>query len=355
MMMGCILDFNLSGNRVLIFSFYVKLKILKFKALLFLLLIGTGSFAQSVSEKDAVMSRLNYIDVVPEGLLSKRALVLYDESLTKKELEETQKAFQQTGIDAVAYVVTDYVLAGPDPLRAFVTYLSNRGVDFLIFFEKKKDYSITFVRYNNTKDLVDVSAPAWKQSHNFLKEMLQMTFRLAISNQKKQNLLINEYPETDVPIKYFIGRRNETFTSDVKSFKIAVVKWGNEKADAELEQILKESFPVKYELVDAKVEERELGSRGFRTVLRFVHTRGSVAKEILGYDLTQLARSLSTVYYVNGEADIKTIPANETVYKFYVKHIEYGNIFMGKGWDADITWQDALKNHLQAMRQALQF
>lgn len=302
-----------------------------------------------------MLSRLNYVDVVPEGLLSKRAVILYDESLTVKELEETQKAFQQTGIDAVAYIITDRVLAGPDPLRAFATYLTNRSVDFLIFFEKPKDYTITFVRYNNTKELVDLSASAWKQTNSSLTEMLKTIYRFAISNQKRQNLLINEYPETDVPLKYFIGRRNEAFTLDAKSFKIAVVKWGNEKADAELEEILKEYFPVKYELVDPKLEERELGSKGFRTVLRFVHTRGSVAKEILGYDLSQLAKSLSTVYFVNGEADVKTIPANQTVYKFYVKHIEYGNIFLGKGWDADITWQDALKNHLQAMREDLKF
>jgi len=335
--------------------FYFKLKILKIKAFVFLLLIVSCSFAQPVTEKTAVLNRLNYLDVVPAGLLSKRSLVLYDESITLKELEETQKVFQQTGIDAVAYVITDNVLAGPDPLRAFTTYLTNRGVDFLIFFQKEKDYSLTFVRFNNTRDLVDVSAPAWKQTHSSLAEMLQITFRMAITNQKKQNLLINDYPETGVALKYFIGRRNETFTSDVVSFKIAVPRWGDEKADAELEQILKEHFPVKYELVDPKIEERELGNRGFRTVLRFVHTRGIVAKTILDYDLTQIANSLSTVYYVNGEADVKTIPASQTIYKFYIKHIEYGNIFMGKGWDADITWQDALKNHLQAMREALKF
>jgi hypothetical protein len=354
-MTDCILDFDLLCNRVSVFSFYVKFGILKIKALSLLLLISIGSYAQPVSEKDAVLSRLNYLDVIPEGLLSKRALVLYDASLSQKELEETQKAFQQTGIDAVAYVMTDRVLAGPDPLKVFTTYLTSRAVDFLIFFGKEKDYSLTFVRFNNTKDLVDISAPAWKQANSSLSEMLMTIFRFTVSTQKKQNLLVNEYPETDVPLKYFIGRRNETFTSDVKSFKIAVAKWGDEKADAELEQILKEYFPVKYELVDSKLEERELGSRGFRTVLRFVHTRGSAAKEILGYDLTQLAKSLSTVHYVNGEADVKTIPASTTVYKFYVKHIEYGNIFLGKGWDADITWQDALRNHLQAMRESLQF
>lgn len=302
-----------------------------------------------------MLSRLNYLDVVPEGLLSKRALVLYDESISVKELEETQLIFQQTGIDAVAYVITDYVLAGPDPLKAFTAYLTNRAVDFLIFFEKDKDYSLTFVRYNNTKDLVDLSAPAWKQKNKSLPELLKTTYRFAISNQKKQNLLINDFPETDVPLKYFTGRRNETYTNDAVSFKIAVTRWGNEKADAELEQILKDYFPVKYELVDAKTDERDLSNRGIRTVLRFVHTRGSVAKEILGYDLSQLASSLTTVHYVNGEADLKTIPANQTIYKFYVKHIEYGNIFLGKGWDADITWQDALKNHLQAMRESLKY
>jgi uncharacterized phage-like protein YoqJ len=321
----------------------------------FLFLFSLGASAQPSTEKDVVLSRLNYLDVLPEGLLSKRAIVLYDESISKKELEETQRAFQQTGIDAVAYIITDHVLAGPDPLKTFTTYLTSRAIDFLIFFDKGKEYSLTFVRYNNTKDLVDISAPAWKQTNSSLTEMLTTLFRFAISNQKKQNLLINDYPETDVSLKYFIGRRNETFTSDAVSFKIAVTKWGDEKADAELAQILKDHFPVKYELVDPKLEERELGNRGFRTVLRFVHTRGSVAKEILGYDLSQLANSLSTVYFVNGEADIKTIPANQTIYKFYVKHIEYGNIFLGKGWDADITWQDALKNHLQAMRESLKF
>jgi uncharacterized phage-like protein YoqJ len=321
----------------------------------FLFLFSLCANAQPSTEKDAVLSRLNFLDVMPEALLSKRAIVLYDESISNKELEETQRAFQQTGIDAVAYIITDHVLAGPDPLKTFTTYLTSRAIDFLIFFDKGKEYSLTFVRYNNTKDLVDISAPAWKQTNSSLTEMLTTLFRFAISNQKKQNLLVNDYPETDVSLKYFIGRRNETFTSDAVSFKIAVTKWGDEKADAELAQILKDHFPVKYELVDPKLEERELGNRGFRTVLRFVHTRGSVAKEILGYDLSQLANSLSTVYFVNGEADIKTIPANQSIYKYYVKHIEYGNIFLGKGWDADITWQDALKNHLQAMRESLKF
>jgi hypothetical protein len=141
----------------------------------------------------------------------------------------------------------------------------------------------------------------------------------------------------------------------VKSFKVAVPKFGNEKDDAVLEQLLKEYFPVKYELVDPVLTERELESKGFITVLRFVHTRGIVAKQILDYDLSQMATSIASVAMVNGEAQLKTIPAEETIYKFYIKHLEYGNLFLGNKWDADRTWQAALANHLQLMRMDLKY
>jgi hypothetical protein len=58
---------------------------------------------------------------------------------------------------------------------------------------------------------------------------------------------------------------------------------------------------------------------------------------------------------VNGEPQIKTIPIEVPVYKFYIKHLEYGNIFLGNKWDADQTWQVALANHLQLMRLDLKY
>jgi hypothetical protein len=311
--------------------------------------------AQSVTEKDKLVGRFAITAQIPDKLLSTRSVVLYDETLALQELEETQKMFQQAGIDAVAYFITDHVLAGPDPEKSFATYLINRGIEYLIFMEKEKDYAMTFVPFNKTIEFVDPNAPAWRQSNSSFHELLKTIYRMTVSNLKKQNLLINEYPETETGLKYFNSRRYENFTNDAKAFRIAVPRWGNEKADEALEEILKTHFPVKYELVDPKLDERELSKAGYITVLRFVHTRGSVAKKILGYDLTQLAKSLTTVYYKDGQADLKTIPANQVVYKFYVKHIEYGNIFLGKGWDADITWEDALKNHLMAMRETLQF
>ena len=292
---------------------------------------------------------------VPDKLLSMRSIVLFEKDISQSELEETQKMFQQTGIDAIAYFSTSRVLAGPDPNMAFTKYLVTRGVGYLVFFEKGKEYSFTFVPFNNTRELVNNGDAAWRESHASLTELLRNVYRAAIYSQKKQNLLINDVPETDVELKVFNSRRAENFTNDVKSFKVAVPKWGDEKADAELEQILKENLPGKWELVDPKLEERELSNRGFITVLLFIHTEGEEARNILDYDPAQLAKALTSVVYVNGETDLKTIPANQVIYKYYFKHIEYGNIFLGKGWDADLTWQDALRNHLLGMREALKF
>jgi len=326
---------------------------------LFLLILSILSFslhAQPAYEKDALLSRLSFTESVPEELLATRSIVLYDQGITQKDLEETQQAFQQTGIDAIAYFVTDFMLAGADPEKAFAQYLTSRNVSFLIFLTKdNQQYSLIFTRFNNTSDFVEPAASAWRQTGTVLKDVLLTIYRLALSNQKKQNFLINDFPETEIPIKYFTGRRNETYTAMVKSFKVAVPKFGNEKADAELEQILKEHFPVKYELVDPSLSESDLSSRGFITVLRFVHTRGLVAKKILDYDISQMANSIASVVVVSGEAELKTIPAEETIYKFYIKHLEYGNLFLGNKWDADTSWQAALVNHLQLMRQDLKY
>jgi hypothetical protein len=337
------------------FRYFCKSCFLKYLQVIIFFLIAFVAAAQPANEKELILKRVTITNAVPDKLLSTRSIVLYDDSYTEAELIEAQKMFQQTGIDAVAYFSTNHVLAGPDPNKALTTYLINRAITYLIFFEKSKDYAFTFVPFNNTSGFASEGASAWKESHASLTELLRNVYRATLNTQKKQNLLINEYPETDVELIAFKSRRFESFSNDAKSFKVAVPRWGNEKADAELEQILKQYFPVKYELVDPNLEERELTNRGFITILRYVHTDGKEAKNILGYDLTQITKSLTSIVYVNGEADLKTIPASQTVFKYYLKHIEYGNIFLGKGWDADLTWQDALRNHLQAMREVLKF
>jgi hypothetical protein len=84
-----------------------------------------------------------------------------------------------------------------------------------------------------------------------------------------------------------------------------------------------------------------------------VHTRGSVAREILGYDTSKPESAYVSITYPDGTAQMKNISADTPIYKFYFKHIDSGNVFLGTKWDADVTWQQALKNHLVAFKTEL--
>ena len=320
----------------------------------FFLSYSVVSFAQPSQEEDKLTAKLNFGSSLPAGILAQRAIVLYEIASTDKELQDVQKYFQQAGIDAVAYMDVDYVLSGVDPSRMFSNYFSTRVIKFLILLQKKNDqYQIIITEYNGATTYVDKEHASWKQSNTSLHELMQTVYRFAISSESKKNFLISDVPETGIPIGFYRGKRDEKFSGDARQFKTAIPRFGNEADDKELETFLKENLPTKYDLVDPELSDAQLEEKGYRLVLRYIHTRGDAARNILGYDVTQTASSLSTNYYDDGAPKIKTIRAKQMIYKFYLKNTEYGNVFLGTKWDADETWQDALKNHIRALRSEL--
>jgi len=328
----------------------------QFLFLLFLLLSFLPGNSQPSSEEDKLTKNLNFGSDLPPGLLAGRSLVLYEQAYTTTELQEAQKYFQQTGIDAINYLDIDYVLAGPDPSRTFFNYFNNRNIKFLIVLQKNdKEYLCIITEYSGTMEFADKAHRSWKQSHASFLELLRTIYRFAISTQKKANFLINDVPEIGFDLRFFREEPAQRFTGDLRTFKSAIPRWGNEQDDKELEALVKEKFPLKCELVDANLTDTELANKGYRLVLRFVHTRGDAARDILGYDVTQTAGSLLSSYFVNGESKVKTVPSKKMIYKFYFKNTEYGNIFLGNKWDADETWQDALRNHILGLRSELKF
>ena len=143
------------------------------------------------------------------------------------------------------------------------------------------------------------------------------------------------------------GRRAEFFSLDMKVDKLAVPKFGNESMDRELDEFLKANYISGYSLTDPNTEEKDLRKQGMPYVLCYVHTRNAAAKQILGYDMTKSESALASVTYPNGALQLKTIPAETSVYKFYLRHIDSGNVYLGTKWDADVTWQEALRNHVK--------
>lgn len=325
--------------------FYLKVSFVRFILFFVLTFSLPCLYGQGV---ESLFSKLKPGETVPADLLASRSVVFYDFSFESEEIETIQKSFQQTGIDAVLYYANDIIVAGRDVTPVLVNYLITREIKYLIFLEKGiGSYIITITAFNNKADFVDAGQSAWKVKHNNLKEMLGYIYGTALSSQKKKNFLINDIPEVGEIPNIINGRRAEFFSLDMKVDKLAVPKFGNESMDRELDEFLKSNYISTYVLTDPNADEKELRKQGIPYVLCYVHTRNAAAKQILGYDMTKSESALASVTYPNGALQLKTIPSETPVYKFYLRHIDSGNVYLGTKWDADVTWQDALRNHVK--------
>jgi hypothetical protein len=295
-----------------------------------------------------------FTDTAPADLLATRSVVFFSGDYSDQELEETQKGFQQIGIDAVAYFEEDKVLAGKDVSKVYAEYLVSRDIKYILLFEKTQGaYVLIATAFNGKSSFFDNGQPAWKVQQTKHHEWLQSIYRDSWLNQKKQNFLINDIPERQISLTVIAGRRSEFFAVDLKVDNLAVPKTGDEQLDKELEQFFAANYPFKYKIVEANYDEKESRKLGFHYVLTYIHTKGRSARELLGYDMSKSENAYASVTYSNGTSQIKTIPADKPIYKFYFKHIESGNVFLGTKWDADETWMQALKNHLMGFRAEL--
>jgi len=326
-----------------------------FRSFLIFFLLGFHPVAgQFVIPEDQRIEQLNLQGALPEKILSTRSAGFYDYRLTTKELTEVQLAFQKTGIDAIIYFEIDKLFASKDVTKAFGDYLLKREIVNLIFIEKNdQGYRISITPFSAKENVIEPKQAAWSITNRLLTEALKKLYTTAANQQKKQNLLINDTPETDAKIDAILGKRNEFFAADLKVDPLAVPKTGDPAIDKELEEIFKNNYPLKFKMTDPGIAEKELRRQGQLYVLGCIYARGSVTKELLGYDMTKSESALLSLTFQDGQQQLKNIPSNTPVFKFYFKHIDSGNVFLGTKWDADITWQQALLNHIRGMKAEL--
>ncbi len=317
-------------------------------------LIVFNSHAQVFNDEAAFLSRLTPGPALPEKLLNARSVVFHSYTITDKELESIQQSFQRSGIDAIVYFETDELLAGKDVTFAFARYLNTRDVTNLIFFQKnEKGYKTFITEFNSKGTIIEEKQSAWIGEDASLGELLKKIYRATGGGAKRSNMLINDFPETELEITPITGRRSDFFAIDLKVDELAVPKTGNEAMDKVLEEVFS-TYPFKYKLTEPGISDQELRKKGSLYVLCFVHTRGSAAKKLLGYERGKSESALASITYPDsGQAQLKNIPSEMFVYKFYFKHIDSGNVFLGTKWDGDVTWEQALKNHYRAFKAEL--
>lgn len=300
---------------------------------------------------------LKPVETAPADLLASKSAVLFDKSYSLEELNRIQAAFQQIGIDADFYFDVEKVLAGIDTERAFAAYFTTREVKFLLFLTKETN-SFTFyaTEFNNTMQFVTPGQIAWKVSDRRIDDMMARVYRDSWLREKKQNFLINDIPEMDITVPIIAGTRAERYPLDLRIDKIAVQKVADPAMQSEIDTLFKKLYPYpeKYQMMNIPADDKDLVKQGFQFVMICVNVSGRAAHELLGYDMNKaFATAYGSVTYPNGTPQVKTISAETPVYKFYIKHLRSGNVFLGTKWDADESLVQAMKNHIMGFRTEL--
>ena len=295
----------------------------------------------------------------------------------KKLALEAHKTFRKIGVDAISYVYRDDLFAGPEVTHAYLKLLSKRAVKNVIYLQhdpsSNQSYTLICAPFDPDQLLKNQST-TWKQSHSELETiMLRMGRQVLRQELERSNFLITENPEYLDDLVIFDGNRLENFPSRIKSLKLAVTKFqkvntdgiSNENLLAAIEQYnqsieqknkelasIMGAYPFDYELVDM-VDDKEIYAAGFQYALMSISSTGLSIKRMLNYPSASSETHIMTATYdTSNKADLKRIPAKANMTKYYIKQTIMNDIHSGNDWDADVTWQQGLKNFLYNLNVA---
>lgn len=320
------------------------------RALICLLILFAKSFSSVSASSDPVselVRQLSLEEKVPDGLLAQKSMVLHSESVSSSDLEQLQSGFQRAGIDAVMHYPAALAFASSEITHQVIEYMVKREIRFLILVQRNDNLlQLVFTPFSGTSAWITPGHSSWQVNGASLPDMMQSIWRVTSASQKKKNLLINDTPETYIPLQPVFRERSEIFAFKLNSEQLAVIRTGDDTIDRDLEAVLQELFPSKIKYFDAGTSLKEAKAAKCTFVLRNMHTYATEAMRLMGYASPKTAHSVTTISFSNGEATPRTMPAQTVVWKFYIQQIEGGAAFLGNRWEAEESATQSLRNHL---------
>lgn len=329
---------------------------------------------------------------IPEDLqISKTIVVISIENAENKArsdwknlAKEAHFYFKKLSIDAILYFYIDDLIAGYDIQGAITKQMNSRQVKnvFLLSLDNvngQDQFIGAITSYNQSPNFISNNQKSWKSQTSEL-EILFRNLARAIDNADltSENLLIIDTPEFFRGVDIIKNRRSETYNTDLRIDRLAVPKFldfptiENSTAASEMAALINEEnsknlrrnsqlerlmsvYPYKFKIVPYNYDEKKLSTQGFQFVLMRINSSGREVRELLGYQDADNIHELITISPENqGNNSKKSIPIDEVVYKYYIKHINSGDIYLGEQWDGDDNWQDAFNNHITAIIRKLE-
>lgn len=369
------------------------------------LLITSIVIPASAQDEDMIFPAklrfLNDNDKLPENLLYTKSVVFVNvppksgTSLRgnwKGFASQSHHSFRKAGVDAVAYYYLDDAEAGREVSKKLAEELKRREVQNLIFLNQTQlevagkateKFTLLVTPFNGKRSFVSHGQEAYKLTAKNPEKLFSEFEKDVFRNELEvQNHLISDQPEFFVGAGNIIkGKRFEGFARDLKLDKLAVPRFeendapqapssggstseilqeeteGSSKAAKRNNQILASmmaAYPYEYDLVDPQLEENRLRQDGgYQFILLRVHTTGEHVKKMLGYEMSPDEKEYTTMKQDGTKVASQQIPAKVPVYKYYIKHIYTGDVYLGTPWDADKDWQEALANYINNMKKDL--
>ncbi len=320
---------------------------------------------------------------LPEKLLSGRSVILVqvEDNANPKQWktisEEAHKGFVKAGVDAVAYFNLNDLLAGKDVTQAFSKELEARKIENLvILYHSRNGFELAVTPFVNKQKLLNFGQAAWKENANDLSYVMDRLYKdAAQSGLKLKNFLIIDQPEYFDQTNIIKANRFASFQPDLKLDKLGVIAFNAPKApenivskvdvsklestlaglnslaenkNANLEQLLNDMYPYQFGLVDPEREENDIRMKdGYQYLL--LRLKGPAGK--LRLWMSYGNKPPGNIFSADSVAS--NFDPDEIVYKYYIRHIYTGDIYLGEVWDAAPVWQDALRNHIRQMRISL--
>ena len=331
---------------------------------------------------------------IPDDLLLSKTIIVISindgENKTRGDwkslAEEAHYYIRKLGIDAVLYFYIDDIIAGYDIQRAITEQINKREIKNIFLLSKDKvkgkdQFLGVLTSYNNSPNFISNNQAAWKSQTSDL-EILFRNLARALDNENLtfENLLIMDSPEFFRGVNIIKGRRSETFNTDLRIDRLAVPKFldlpliensttestsemvalineENSKnliRNSQLEQLMAD-YPYKFEIVPYDYDEKKLLPKGFQFVLMRINTSGKSVRKLLEYKMSNDINAQKTTRKDDQvDATLTSSPLDAIVYKYYVKHINSGDIYLGEQWDGDDNWQDAFNHHITAIIRKLE-
>lgn len=324
----------------------------------FYFLLSCLLFSYALQAQQLDLQRLQFNGTLPEGLLNTRSVVLVrapeaapgEGTEPWKELAtQVHPYLRELGVDAVAYYDWRNVNAGPDATIAFSEAFRQRAIKNVVVAEKKEGNVVLSIAPLGEEGLLKAGAAAWQQSGPEMPALF-LNLKRAVSEAGLElgNFLIIDLPEFFYTTDIQLNKRFFSYGLDLNLDKLAVPAYEifkeENRADSlgDLKRAM-QTYPYEWGVTDPNTEGKDLRLKeGYQYELLYLHTSAANIRRFLNYgDNNEIP--------LEQQADIKD---DQSVYKFYIRHIYTGDVFAGTHWDAAPTWEEALKNHIQYLRKA---